>query len=145
MIERLAAKGDRQIIGVGEVEARLSTRRVFLGKVDLALGSFHGAPLADAALQGAQLLRAETLGVFLDQVVEKGRGLELASVVGPQPRQDALLPHAFEGILPSPPASLSPSLGRHGSVFPLASAAHAHVGLGRCLFLCLALHQFAPQ
>jgi len=60
VIERCAAYGDAELITVGEVVDSFTSGRMFLGKEHFLVWPVQRLPLADPALQRAQLTRRKT-------------------------------------------------------------------------------------
>jgi hypothetical protein len=66
VLERLAGDGHRELAAVGEVHGRLATWDGGLLEEDLLVGAVLRAPLADAALQRAELTRSKLPGYLLE-------------------------------------------------------------------------------
>jgi hypothetical protein len=117
-----------EFVADGEVGQPEAARRMLLREEDLALGAVHGAPLADAALQGAQDRRAVLARIAPLQFLQQRDRVERG--VGLQQRNDLAVPDRCQRISPGTPGPFF-ALGRQSvAVFDAPGTALADAGLG---------------
>ena len=119
-----------ELVADGEVRQPETARRVLLREEDLALGAMHGAPLAHAALQRAQDVRAVGTGVAALQFLQQRDRVEHG--VGFEQRHDFAVPHRGQRVGSGAPCSFLALRGQGLAVFDAPGTAVADADLGGC-------------
>ena len=119
-----------EFVADGEVRQPESARRMLLREEDFALGAVHGAPLAYAALQGAQDRRAVAAGVAALQFLQQRDRVERA--VGFEQWHDFAVPYRGQRVCAGAPCPLFALRGQCLAVFDAPRAAFTDAGLGGC-------------
>src|SRR5450631_2637901 len=119
-----------ELVADGEVRQPESAGRVLLREEDFALGAVHRAPLAYAALQGAQNRRSVVAGIAALQLLQQRDRVERG--VGFEQWHDFAVPYRGQWVCAGAPCPLFALRGQCLVAFDALRATFTDAGLGGC-------------